>query len=136
MDITFPCLRIFELFILQTNTERLNPGTLSVVFSVMCELPPWIKISHPQILGELKYHMPLFALGTQCLSVISITFGFQAEDCHIVFGDVLSIFALVKTTSKENLITWHFQHGMFFFSKPRLVSIKHFASKTVNSLAG
>ena len=91
MDIGVPCLRIFQLFILQTNTEWLNPGTLSVVFTTTCELPPWINISHPQILGELKYHMLLFVLGTQCLFVISITFGFQTEDGHILFGDVLSI---------------------------------------------
>ena len=49
--------------------------------------------------------MPLFALWTQCLSVISITFGFQADDGHITSGDVLSTLDKVKTTSKENLIT-------------------------------
>ena len=48
--------------------------------------------------------MSLFTLGTPCLFVISITFGFQAEDGHIIFGDVLSILDKVKT-SKENLMT-------------------------------
>ena len=47
--------------------------------------------------------MPLFALGTQCLFVISITFGFQAEDGHIIFGDVLSILDKVKTRKFDDL---------------------------------
>ena len=79
--------------------------------------------------------MPLFALGTQCLFVISITFGFQAEDGLIILGDVLSILDLVKTTSKENLITLNFQRVFFqnldwfqsniMQTKPRTAWLRH-----------